>query len=260
MKPIVITLFILFFVSCKTQKKTVSPPDIVVTNSNNKDTLFQKIQEQSNSSKLVFKTMSIRSEVVFEDTKQKHTLGVDIRMKKDEMIWINVKFLGLPMAKALITPKKVSYYEKPNNTYFDGDYSILKQFIGLDLDFNKVQNLLLGKPFADISAAEFMMKLTDTMLKIEGNANAIKKEFNFDKNTLLLQEQLLTQPAQQRNVMVKYPSYSAVENIILPAQMYIEASQQNKVAIDITHNKITLNENLTFPYSIPDGYTPIKIN
>ena len=43
---------------------------------------------------------------------------------------LTLKFFGIPMAKALITPTRVSYYEKINNTYFDGDYSILTKMIG----------------------------------------------------------------------------------------------------------------------------------
>jgi hypothetical protein len=46
------------------------------------------------------------------------------------------------MAKASITPTSVSYY----GTYFEGDFSALSQWLGTDLDYNKIQNMLLGEP------------------------------------------------------------------------------------------------------------------
>jgi hypothetical protein len=49
------------------------------------------------------------------------------------------------MAKASITPTSVSYYEKIKGTYFEGDFSALSQWLGTDLDFNKIQNMLLGE-------------------------------------------------------------------------------------------------------------------
>ncbi|MGB5364092.1 MAG: DUF4292 domain-containing protein, partial [Aureibaculum sp.] len=42
-----------------------------------------------------------------------------LRVKKDETIWISIYKLGFPIGKALITPQRVSYYEKINRTYFD---------------------------------------------------------------------------------------------------------------------------------------------
>jgi hypothetical protein len=45
------------------------------------------------------------------------------------------------MAKASITPTSVSYY----GTYFEGDFSALSQWLGTDLDYNKIQNMLLGE-------------------------------------------------------------------------------------------------------------------
>ena len=49
------------------------------------------------------------------------------------------------MAKALITPTKVSYYEKINNTYFEGDFSLLSNWLGTDLDFQKSSKFIPWK-------------------------------------------------------------------------------------------------------------------
>jgi hypothetical protein len=44
----------------------------------------------------------------------------------------------------------VSYYEKIKGTYFEGDFSALSQWLGTDLDYNKIQNML-GEPLDDLS-------------------------------------------------------------------------------------------------------------
>jgi hypothetical protein len=36
-------------------------------------------------------------------------------------------------------------HEKINNSYFEGDFSSLSQWLGTDLDYSKIQNLLLGQ-------------------------------------------------------------------------------------------------------------------
>ena len=43
-----------------------------------------------------------------------------------------------------------SYYEKISGEYFEGNFSSLSQFLGTDLDFNKIQNLVLGRAMDDL--------------------------------------------------------------------------------------------------------------
>ena len=44
-----------------------------------------------------FKTINIRANAKYRDDKQSQSVSADIRIKKDEVIWVNVKFIGIPM-------------------------------------------------------------------------------------------------------------------------------------------------------------------
>jgi hypothetical protein len=46
--------------------------------------------------------------------------------------------------KSIDNSNSVSYYEKIKGTYFEGDFSV-SQWLGTDLDYSKIQNLLVGK-------------------------------------------------------------------------------------------------------------------
>ena len=159
-KYITYTLVLLAFASCKTKKTVAELAVAEQTVSNNK---AKEIIQKHYQNVLTFQTASIRSSADYEDKKQSISINADIRIKKDEIIWINLKFFGIPMAKALITPTRVSYYEKANNTYFDGDYSILTKMLGTDLDFQKVQNLLIGEDLDDLSNGEFTISLAENL-------------------------------------------------------------------------------------------------
>jgi hypothetical protein len=60
--------------------------------------------------------------------------------------------------------------------------------------------------------------------------------------------------------LVTYPSFTNQDNILLPTGVSIIANQQNQVKINVEYKKITFNEALSYPYSIPDGYSQIKID
>jgi hypothetical protein len=251
-------LLVVVIASCKTKKTVVEQSvskEVVV------DNMAKEIIEKHYENKVDFQTVSIRSAADYEDQKQAISISADIRMKKDEVIWINLKFFGIPMAKALITPTRVSYYEKANATYFDGDYSLLTKMLGTDLDFQKVQNLLLGRPIDDLTKEVFIAEITNSLVQLKSKKQAdIEKLFRFETGNYLLKEQYINQISKNRNVLVTYPSFSNQDNIFMPTGVSIIANQQNQVKINVAYKKITFNESLSYPYSIPDGYSQIKID
>lgn len=208
-----------------------------------------------------FKTLNIKANAKYEDPSQSHSLNADIRIKKNEIIWINIKILGFPIAKALITPAKVSYYEKINNTYFEGDFSMLSNWLGTDLDFQKVQNLLLGKSIDDLSKGNWISGINDKLFKLsQAQTTDISKEFYFEAANFLLKKETITQASQNRALEIQYPSYKEVERIFLPNEINIKAAQKDKISIAIEYKNTTFNENLNYSYAIPSDYKAIQID
>jgi hypothetical protein len=165
------------------------------------------------------------------------------------------------MAKALITPAQVQYYEKINGTYFEGDYEALSNWLGTDLDYTKIQNLLLGRPIDDMTKDRFVLLLMDKAYQLRKSDGATDKTFLFDDTHYLLQQQAVVQAAKERSFEVQYPSFQEYDTAVLPTNLLINAMQQKgKTEISITYTSVTFNEELTFPYSVPDGYDRIQIN
>ena len=178
------------------------------------------------------------------------------------MILISIRFLGITMAKALITPTEVKYYEKINGNYFEGDYSLLSRWLGTDLDFNKVQHLLIGQALDDLTKGNFSTSIEDKLYKLEDNSDiATTKAYYFESSNFLIKKQIVTQSEKERTVQIVYPNYSDFNQMALPASILIDAMQQKgKVNISIDYNTVTFNEDLSFPYSVPEGYERIFIN
>jgi len=254
MKSIISAFLIVFLIGCK-------PKQTVATAAANENTEVSKVINGHYKNQHDFKTLNIRANAKYEDEKQSHSMNADIRIKKDEIIWINIKFLGIPMAKAMITPTKVSYYEKINNTYFEGDFSMLSNWLGTDLDFNKVQNLFLGKAIDDLTKDKWVSEVVEKMFKLSlPNSSDVAKEFYFEGANFLLKKETISQASQNRNLEIRYPSYKEEKGMFLPNEINIKAEQKDKITIDIEYKNTTFNEDLSYPYSVPSGYTAVEIN
>jgi len=247
----------LLFVSCKAKGKVVAETKKEDSNKMS----AEKILKNHYANKGDFTTLYIKSSVKYNDAKQSQNLTAEIKIKKNEQILVSIRFLGITMAKALITPTTVSYYEKLNGTYFEGDFSTLSKWLGTDLDFNKVQNMLIGQPIDDLTRGKYQDSLVDQSYRLEDlSKNNTKKYFFFDKDSFLLNKQEISQTTENRKIEVLYSDYKKYNETPLPSDIAINAVQdKGKTEINLGYNTITINEELTFPYSVPNDYKRILI-
>jgi hypothetical protein len=251
-----ISLVALTMASCKSKA-------VVLTEGKAKDVMnSDAIIKKHYANNKDFSTLYIKSSAHYEDANQSHNVTAEIKIKKNEMILISVRVLGITMAKALITPTEVKYYEKINGNYFEGDYSLLSRWLGTDLDYDKVQNLLIGQALDDLNKGTFTTSIEDTLYKLQDNSeNGTSKTYYFESEKFLVKKEQVTQHARERSVQIAYPNYGNYNQIALPTSIIIDAMQpKGKVNITIDYNAVSIDEDLSFPYSVPEGYERIFIN
>ncbi|MFN7676770.1 DUF4292 domain-containing protein [Flavobacterium sp.] len=253
-------LVFVLLLSCKSKAVLVDTNTTKDDSANEKIMSSKKIIQNHYDNKNEFSTLYIRSSAKYKDDNQSQNVSAEIKIKKDEKILVSIRFLGITMAKALITPSQVKYYEKINGTYFEGDYQSLSQWLGTDLDFIKIQNMLLGEPIDDMTKANYTTVSIDKFYKLNNIENNTEKSFSFETEKYLLKKQQIVQAEKQRMFEVNYSNFQEYTNSILPSNLFINAVQKKgKTVISIDYNSITLNEDLSFPYSVPNGYDRIFI-
>lgn len=242
-------------VSCKSKA-------VISEASATKSLSAEKVIDKHYDTKKAFKTAYIKADVGYKDDKQSLNVSADIRIKRDEQILLSVRVFGITMAKALITPKEVKYYEKSGNKYFEGDYTTLSKWLGTDLDFQKVQNMLIGQAFDDLNKGKYDSSIEDGLYKLYDKSNkSTEKSFFFEASQFLIKRQEISQKSKNRMLKVSYPNHKDYPEVILPTELIIEALQDNKATrINIEYKSATFNEELSFPYSVPSGYDRIFID
>lgn len=255
MKPFLFALVLVFtLVGCKAKKgltEGIASDDVAT----------QKIIENHYDVKKDFSTAYIRANAKYKDRNQSLSFSAEIRIKKDEMILVSIRFLGITMAKGLITPTDVKYYEKNGNKFFEGDYTTLSNWLGTDLDFFKVQNMLIGQAMDDLRKGKYVNTIEDKLYKLRDiNDRQNVKSFYFEASNFLIKRQEIEQISKNRKLNVVYPNHKEYKEAILPLNILIEAIHENeKNIISLDYNSVAFNEELSFPYSVPGGYEQIFI-
>jgi hypothetical protein len=256
MKKYIGLLSFCILVSCSAKKA------VIAESAANDQLSADKIIENLYKNKLNFNTLYIKSSVSYSDPNQSQNVSAEIKIKKDEIILVSIRILGITMAKALITPEKVHYYEKLNSSYFEGNYAVLSKLLGTELDFQKVQNLLLGEAFDNLKTGKYNLTLEENKFKLESISNsAISKKFYLSSDNYLINKEEISQPSLERMLQVIYPARKTAGEYNLPTGIAIEANQKSeKTTITINYNSVSFNEELSYPYSVPNSYERIFIN
>src|SRR5690606_22156133 len=79
-----------------------------------------------------FKTLSARVKIDYSNGDKAAGFKGSRTMEKGKLSWISGR---LGVVKAQITPDRVSFYNKRQNEYFDGDVRYLSELWGTELDF-----------------------------------------------------------------------------------------------------------------------------
>lgn len=255
MKKYLVFLTLILLIGCKTKQTAANVTD------NISDASAKKIIDKHYTNTLDFSTLYIKANAKYSDQKQNQNVTADIRIKKDEQILVSIRFLGITMAKALITPTTVSYYEKIKGTYYEGDFTSLSKWLGTDLNFEKVQNLLVGEALDNLKEGKYKESVVDQLYRLDDQKQSnLKQSYFFDADKFLLQKEQITQTSENVMIQVAYSDHKTFDQGVLPSRVEINTIQaKGKTDISLNYNSISFNEELSFPYSIPDGYKKVII-
>lgn len=248
----IITIFAtcLLIISCKSKKNIVSTGDVT------KNLKIREIVDKHNHSFPDFKTLNGNVLAMYDDGNGSQSISLSFRMEKDKAIWFSAP---LGIAKAYITPQRASYYNRLDNTHFDGDFSYISKLLGFDVSFEILQNLLLGQSVYPLTKDMELLESNTPHYVLESKKHDMDiiqavNAGNFRVGFLDILE------AKSGTKSKAEFTYQEVSNLLLPAVIIINVNsgQKNNMRIELDFSAMKINENVRFPFKIPSGTKEIK--
>ena len=201
-----------------------------------------------------FNTLQCKLKVELFQNSKAQSNTVTLRMERGKTIWINA-FLNLIRIK--ITPDRVQMYNKIDKTYFDGDFSLIKQLLGIDLDFSNLENLLLGDTFFKHNSS--------SLNQVKDNSGYTLKPYKLDPTLNVLyrinpfyfkmKTQEISHLKEEIHLKVNYDDFQEINQQLIPSKMAITINEkQNNTFIKLNLKSVSLNQSIRFPFKLPKGY------
>jgi hypothetical protein len=205
-----------------------------------------------------FNTLQCKLKIELFQNSKAQSNTVTLRMDRGKTIWINA-FLNIIRIK--ITPDRVQMYNKIDKTYFDGDFSLIKQLLGIDLDFSNLENLLLGDTFFKHNSS--------SLNQVKDNSGYTLKPYKLDPTLNVLyrinpfyfkmKTQEISHLKEEIRLKVNYDDFQEINQQLIPSKMAITINEkQNNTFIKLNLKSVSLNQSIRFPFKLPKGYKLLK--
>ncbi len=237
-------LISILFISCKTTNTTGGKIKFYTA------TEIDSIHKQN---QIDFTTISGKAKVdISGNINQSATAGIDI--EKDKFIGMSLRAFGVEGVKILITPDSIKILNRITSKYIRHDFSYIQNQLALRIDFNDLQNMIVGNLFFDdgnlyTSVAEDKYILTAQNPEYK---NTIWFYPSFDLMRLFIEDMV-----NKRSVIIDYSDYQKLEQKRFAFLRHIAIDAVEKYEIDMQFTSVILNRPLDFTFTVNPKYEKV---
>ena len=246
--------FSFVFVSCKTKKNMIDANIIA------KEMSAKKVARKHVASNFDKKSIDAKLKASFNNGKLKQSISVNMKIKKDEVIYLKgTKFITV--FKAKITPTSVSYYSPFAKNYFTGDFSMIKELLGVAINFDQLQHLFLGESLQDLKEEKHSVAIKNNsyVLAPEMQANLYDLFFAVNPSHFKLNKQSIVNEAKMLRLDIAYPNYKLVDNVVFPSKINVVAKNEKRTtAIDLEYKSVVFDTEIMMSFNIPNSYKRLE--
>ncbi len=212
----------------------------------------------------------------YHNPDDKQVFTGQIRIRKDSLIWISITaIMNIEVFRIEVKPDSFTFINRIEKTYIKSSTEFLRKRIGVDVDFEMLQSVLLGNDFPYYETSVFKLndknnkyqlstisrrKLKKQSKEYEDNSKILVQNILIDKQTYKIDKQTVKVVGNDKTVLrINYNNFQLVNDQLFPHNMIIKYKEDNKTFIEFDFSKITLDEKIRFPFKVSKKYTEVKI-
>ena len=201
----------------------------------------------------------------------------NVRLKQDSALWVNLSKSAVQIMTSLLTKDSIKVLKKiRGKEYFLGSFNELDSVFNIDINYNIIQDFILGNPFLLNEKDKYKTSVEDSSYVISSFrskkmdriqfSNRIKKhDFLYkcwiNPNNFKCQKIEIIFVDKDVSIMATYKNWINIYNTLLPIERNIEyISYQDSIKMSLIYShKIKVDEKQRMPFKIKDDYTPFII-
>ncbi|TAE40510.1 MAG: DUF4292 domain-containing protein [Runella slithyformis] len=215
-----------------------------------------------NATDIEFKYLTAKSKISFKSKDQNiDDANVNMRIKKDSIIWLYISKLGFEAARAIVRQDSVFVMDKIHAEYYAYSYEQLSKKFNFGLSYNLIQSILIGNMPIPKQPNQRFKKEKDYFMLRQQEGKILIDNYIGEKSRRLKKLMATDQPTKT-SLTLDYDDFTELSNFIFPYTSLLKLDYQSaqdqqfyQTVFKIKHQKIELtDQKLEFPFVIPTKY------
>ena len=253
-----ITILAISMVACKTPQGAAG----AITVKNSKDLAAEMMQRSNKAEEIRITAMG-----KYEMAKDKQSFKADIRMIRDSVIWIELSHpvLGIKAGRGILMPDSIAFINRIERTYMAGSVQHFSEILGVHIDFDIIQNLLLGEPMRNLNPKDKMHLEALESLYTLYVMPKVDPFFTYtDPNYYLEVDPITFRTTQQnaidgvRKISATYSGSQMHDNNPYPEELRIVLAFDNVITLNLNYAEIKTDEPVRTPFKISSKYKRVN--
>jgi hypothetical protein len=256
---------------CKTRHKAIPP--VVKDEKKPEDKTAPDLQQLIAGHSFRARTLSAKANVKTNIGGEQNSFNINLRLYTDSTIWISISpLLGIEVARIFITRDTVKFIDRINNRYSVSGYQFLNDLLNVSIDFDIIQGVLTGNLFA-YKKNKFNSVYIEDKYYILSTLSKRKlkrslEEIDIDKpivqdlwvsdSTYRVVRLNIEDNRVGKSLVTDYQDHRQTEGGLFPFISNTRIKAGKDAQIEIEYSKVTLNNEIDFPFTIPSGFSPIR--
>ncbi len=218
-------------------------------------------EARANVAEIDFDYMTAKSKVSFKGPEQSiDNASVNIRVRKDSLIWVSISKLGIEAVRGLISRDSIIILDKIHREYSVYDYPALSNQFNFAMNFDLLQALIVGNLPLPKRPAQKVKNERDYLLLRQSEGKVLVE--NYIGEDRKLKKLMVTEQPTKNTLRLDYEDFSLLNDFLFPYTSLVTLNYQSKTdgqfyqtLLRIKHNKVELvDKNPGFPFTIPASY------
>ena len=218
-------------------------------------------EARANVAEIDFDYLTAKSKISFKSPEQSiDNASVNIRVRKDSMIWVSISKLGIEAVRSLISRDSIVILDKIHREYSVYDYPTLSKQFNFAMNFDLLQALIVGNLPLPKRPAQKVKNERDYLLLRQSEGKVLVE--NYIGEDRKLKKLMVTEQPTKNTLRLDYEDFSSLNNFLFPYTSLVTLDYQSKTdgrfyqtLLRIKHNKVELvDKNPGFPFTIPASY------
>ncbi len=201
--------------------------------------------------------LSAKAKILYKSPSETRRFTANIRMRKDSIIWMNIKKVNIEVARILVDTDSVYIINRLDKEYYVKGLDFVEEKFNLPARFTALQTALLGNPwFFENQKLESSVKESQYLLS-SGQETRMLSDYFLNGMAYSLEQMFFLDLERDRKLKVFLEKYKPLTNQIKFAHsrnFQIGSEEIGEVEVKIDFSKVEIDVPKTIPFGISSRY------